>query len=97
METYLALLAGLLAWAAIVWAVVAYNEWSEVAGALATLIGYVLMTQSAGVPIALPTTGGVLERLVEVTFTDYGLVGVAALVGGGILGYRFGSRQRQPG
>jgi hypothetical protein len=94
-ELYVLLVAGLFAWAGIVFFVIGYNDWNDLVGAFITLFGYGVLTESLSMTVVMPTSGEFIGRLLEFTFTYYGVIGIAALVGGAALGKSTGMRQRQ--
>lgn len=95
MGIYVTAVAILFLWAAVVFVLVGYNDWPDVAGVIAILAGYIALTQSLGFVITSPTSGEPTVTLVSLTFSEYGLLGVAALAGGAVLGRYTGTRLRQ--
>ena len=95
MGIYVTAVAILFSWAVVVFFLVGYNDWADVAGVVATLAGYIALTQYLGFVITTPTSGEPTVTLVSLTFSEYGLLGVLALAGGAVLGRVAGVRLRQ--
>lgn len=97
METYLLVVGGLFLWAAMVFFVIAYNDWNDLVGVFVTLLGYVVLAESVGLSVPATASGELIGRLLEFTFTYYGVIGIVALVCGVAVGRSYGLKQRPRG